>query len=367
MPKFQLQKKHFLYLGLVCLAIICGQILRQVYFKPPVTKEIPLVRIQTIQATNLHNTSEYPGEVRGNQESTLAFQVPGKIITRRVNLGDTVTAGQVLMQIDPKDIAQTVSANSAAVNAARSQYQLARDNAARYEKLYASGAVSQATMEQYQNQATAAGAVVQQTTAQLTGSEHQLEYTQLVADQDGVIAAVNGEVGQVVGAGMPMVTLVQNGQREVQFFIPENRLPQLQPGQTAQVSFWALANVTIPGHITEIAPMADAITRTYKVRVQLDEELPQIKLGMTAKVRVSTALTQGLTLASTAVYQTGDEPHVWLVVDKKVQLVPIKIAGYEGSNVLVTSGLNPGDKVVIAGINKLSANQQVRLEDGEPQ
>jgi len=358
------KKRLFLILGVILIILIGGRIFNGVFNSKPVVKTIPVVRTVTVGKSSTENIFQYPGEVRGRYESNLAFQVAGKIVSRSVNLGDRVTAGQVLMQIDPKDITQTVNASNAALNAAQSQYELAAKNAERYRKLYNSGAVSKITVEQYENTANAALASVQQAQAQLTGNNHQLEYTQLIADHDGVIAAINGEIGMVVAAGTSMITLVQDGQREIQIFVPENQLGNIYPGQPVQVDFWALNNVKVNGTISEIAPMADSTTRTYKVRVALNTMPEQVKLGMTAKVILNTGNSTNVVIPASAVYQTGDKPNVWVVVDKHVQLVPIEISKYQDNDVVVKSGLKKGDVVVSGGITKLTANDEVRLEDG---
>lgn len=360
-----LNRQAFIIIGVVFALLILAQIGKQIFFKPITHKDIPLVRTQTVGTSSNTNNFDYPGEVRGKYESNLAFQTAGKIVQRHVNLGDSVKAGQVLLEIDPRDVAQIVSANSAVLASAQSQAELAEKNAQRFAELYANGAVSKATMEQYQNQANAARAAVQQAQAQLTGSSHQLEYTQLIADHDGVISALNGEIGMVVSAGTPLVTLVQKGEHEIQIFIPENQLKQVALGQKALIKFWAIDNLIVNGQITEIAPMADPITKTYKVRVALNQEPPTVKLGMTAKVSLVLGETDALTISSKAIYQAGDTPQVWLVQDNRVKLIPVTIAGYEGNNIIVTSGLKPGDKIVIGGINKLAEGQEVRLEESD--
>lgn len=138
-------------------------------------------------------------------------------------------------------------------------------------------------MEQYNTQMEAAASTLRQARAQLIANSNQLSYTQLVADHDGVVANVSGEVGQVVAAGTPVVTVVQSGEQEVQIYIPENHLDKIHPNQTATINFWALTNVTADGYVREIAPMADSVTRTYKVRVAVPHMPAPVKLGMTAQ------------------------------------------------------------------------------------
>ena len=190
--------------------------------KPPATEErtVPVVRTVTVGETAADGTATYPGEVRGKYESNLAFQAGGKIVSRSVNLGDTVHAGQVLMELDPKDIRQSYDADQAAYQAALSNYNLAKENYARYSRLYEQNAVSAMARDQYRTQLDAADATLKSARAKWNASRNQMEYTQLVSDHDGTVAAISGEIGQVVGAGTPVVTIVRDGSREIQIYVP---------------------------------------------------------------------------------------------------------------------------------------------------
>jgi len=363
-PFFEAHKKPiYIVLGILILAFL-GHSLYKIFYKPPIVKDIPVVRTTTVGQSSNANAYTYPGEVRGKYESNLAFQVGGKIISRSINLGDTVRAGQVLMTIDPKDVRQSYNLYQAAVNSAQSNYKLARDNAVRYETLFSKGAVSESIRDQYRTQYEAAAATLQQAEAQLIASSHQLEYTELRADHDGVISALSGEIGMVVSAGTPVATLVQAGDREIQIFVPEGRLNTIRPGQPCKVTFWALNNVTADGTITEIAPMADQATKTYKVRVALNAMPPEAKLGMTAKVQLSDGNSTDILIPRSAIYGTTGAPQVWVVKDGKVSLTTVAINGYKDDKVIITSGLKTGDVVVTAGITKLSNNMEVKIEGG---
>ena len=362
----QLKAHSKIVYGVLILAgvAIVGHGLYQALHKPVITKDIPVVRTVTVGSVATDNAYTYPGEVRGKYESALAFQVGGKIVTRNVNLGDTVSAGEVLMTIDPKDVQQALNANQAAVNAAQAAYNLAADNYGRYETLYSKGAVSQMIRDQYRTQMEAAAGTLQQAQAQLTATGHQMDYTRLVADHDGVVSSLTGEVGMVVGAGTPVATVVQSGDREIQIFVPEGRLNTIRPGQSCLVTFWALNNVTAQGTITEIAPMADAATKTYKVRVALNEMPAAARLGMTAKVSLKEGQSNAILIPRSAIYGTTDVPQVWLVKDNKVTLVKVTANGYKDDKIIITSGLKPGDVVVAAGITKLSEGLEVKIEGG---
>ena len=182
-------RKKILHYGLITAIIvscITGGIL-WIRHQPAqtVTEDIPLVRTLVIGSNSTAQDYIYSGEVRGRFESQLAFQVGGKVTKRFIELGSTVRAGEVLMQIDPKDLQQTVNSSSAQVYSAESQLKLAKNNLSRYQQLYTQGAVSRAQLDQYQNEYDVAVASVQQTSAQLSQGVNQLDYSLLYADQRG--------------------------------------------------------------------------------------------------------------------------------------------------------------------------------------
>lgn len=363
-----------LYYSLVAAAAglcILGVGLWKLHSQPQAAVEdIPLVRTAVIGAVNAPQDYTYSGEVRGRYESQLAFQVTGKIIKRNVDLGNAVKAGDILMQIDPRDLQQTVNSTSAQVYSTESQLKLAESNLYRYRQLYAQNAISRAQLDQYENAYEVAQANVRQATAQYAQGSNQLDYSLLYADKDGVIAAITAEAGQVVSAGQTVITLVQDGEREIEISVPENRIEEIRGAQSLTVTFWALPQVTLEGKVREIAPMADATTRTYKVRISLVNPPPQIKLGMTAEVSLAGAgsSNQAATMVPlAAIYQTNDTPHVWVIADHVATLRPVQIGSFGNAQVQIVAGLKSGETIVTAGVHKLREGQTVRLtEDDTP-
>lgn len=323
----------------------------------------PLARTQVVALAG--NTSEYsyPGEVRSQYESQLAFQIGGKIAKKSVNVGDVVKKGDVLLQIDAQDVAQMVNINSAAVSAARAKYNLAKENYDRFSKLYEQGATSQL---EYENSATnyhAAAAALAQANASNAQSSNQLDYAVLRADKDGVVASVLVEEGQVVGPGQKVVMLVQDTALDVEISVPENKIDVIRTAQVGDISFWALPDTKAKGVITEISPMADLATRTYTVKIALVDPSPSILVGMSATVSFDPAnAAKGMYIPLEAVYQTTTSPGVWLVKDNTVSLQKVEIAEFSGNQVEVVKGLSPGDRIVVAGVQKLSEGQEIRTE-----
>ena len=330
-------------------------------------QHVVLVRTQIVGNKNARQQFIYSGEVHGRVESQLAFQVGGKISKRNVELGSRVSQGDILLQIDPKDIQQTVNSTSAQVSSAQAQLRLAASNLQRYRQLYEQAAVSRAQYDQYVNAYEAALAASRQASAQYSQGANQLDYSSLRASAAGIVSAVNAEAGQVVSAGQPILTLVQDGDREVEISVPENRVEEVRTAQQINVSFWALPDVVIEGKIREISPIADAATRTYKVRITLMNPPETIKLGMTASAQIAgTGIKNqaALEIPLSAVYQTDGSTGVWVVNNEIVSLKSITVGEYGNAKIQVLSGLTPGDTIVTAGVHKLREGQKVRMAAG---
>lgn len=327
-----------------------------------------VVKTQKIGVNDGVIEGTYAGMVRGRYETNLSFQVGGRILDRNVQAGDTVSAGTVLMVIDARDVVEKSNQGDAQVVAAKAQLDLAQANLARYKQLYAQEAIPASVLDQYQSGYDAALAQYNQAVAGAQQGHNAVEYTNLVAPMSGVISSVNAEAGQVVGAGQTVMSLVQTGELEVEINVPENHLPDVTLGKKVEVSFWALKNVKTEGVIREVSPVADNLSRTYRVRVAVPNPPKGMNLGMTASVKVSEAQNSavGAMMPLTAIYQTGSDAQVWVVntEDKTVHLKKISFKDI-GNNAVRVIGLSNGDIVVTAGVHKLHEGQKVRLMEDE--
>jgi multidrug efflux system membrane fusion protein len=364
MQKLSKKKVYYgLIAGILLAAVGAGIMVKGQSKSAAMIEEVTLVRTAVIGAATEAQSYTYSGEVKGRYESQLSFQVGGKIVKRHVQLGSVVHAGDVLMEIDAKDVKQTVNSNSAQVYSAESQVRLAENNLNRYQKLYESGAISEAQLDQYKSAYDVAVANVRQASAQYVQGFNQLDYSVLYADKAGVISSITAEAGQVVAAGQSVITIVQDGEREVEISIPENRIDDLRKVQQLKVTFWALPAVNVDAVIREIAPMADTVSRTYKVRVSLLNPPQEVKLGMTSTVTAANMGNQQVAayIPLAAIYQHDDTPGVWVVNNESVTLRSIKIGAFGDGKVQVLEGLKNGDVIVTAGVHKLKEGQKVRV------
>lgn len=359
------KKRAAIFLGILVIGGLSGGYFWHSQQKPiAVAQEQVLVRAQKIAAAGEKNVSIYSGEVRGRYESQLSFQVGGKITRRFVELGSKVKPGDVLLQLDAKDIRQTVNIASAQVALTDSQLKLAASNLERYRQLYEKGAVSKAQYEQYLSSYEVAVATARQASAQYAQGANQLDYSVLQADKAGVVAAISAEAGQVVGAGQAVVTLVQDGEREVEISVAEGRRAEFREGMTMKVKLWAMPDSVIKGTVREISPVADSVTRTYRARIALHQPPAEMTLGMTAAVEAAEQTSGSVNsyeIPLSALYQSGSQPSVWVVQNDSVTLRSVQTGNFGKNTVQVISGLQPGDTIVTAGVQKLREGQKVRL------
>jgi len=329
----------------------------------PVEKveEIRPVRAMVVAAGTGKTIIELAGEIQPRYESQLGFRVGGKLIARKVEVGTLVKRGQVLMQLDPLDLQLAQSQAKAAVSATESTLALAKADLDRYRELRQKNFVSQALLDAKEAAYKSAIASHEQANAGLKVQANQSSYSTLYADADGVITAVQAEVGQVVAAGTPVVKLARTGEKEVRVSIPEDQIEVLRQVTDLAVKTWANSNVAISGRLRELSPIADPATRTYTAKISLPRAGPEIRLGMTATVQFAAPALPGIHLPMTALVNSKEGTAVWVVENGVVKLVPVQVASATGTEVLVAQGLSAGQSVVTAGVNQLRPGQKVSL------
>ena len=304
---------------------------------------------------------EYSGDIHARHESVLGFRVPGKITARYVNLGDSVKAGQLLAKLDAADAELDKDAAQAGLTAAQSSYDTAKRDLDRYTALVKTGVVSRSAYEHQQDLFTTAEANYHQAQRAFELRGNQLAYTELKADHDGVVTAVDAEAGQVVAAGQDVMSLAWSQGREVYIDVPENRIGDFDRAQDIKVTLWGSDQSRgYVGHVRERAASADPATRTFLVKIALQDPGPEVKLGMTAAVAVADAVDpEELLLPLSALYHKDTATAAWVLDPKTSKLVlkPVQVLRYTDAGVVIGAGLAPGDVVVLKGVNELYAGE----------
>ena len=347
-----------LTLLLVCALAACGK--REAEPEP-----IRAVRTVTVTLGSAGGSHEYAAEVRARSETRLSFRVAGKLTQRQAELGMSVKAGQVLAQLDPEDMRQGQDSARAAVTAAQANVELVAAELRRYKELREQGFISGLELERRSMAHTAAQAQLDQARAQAVVQRNLAAYTTLTANASGVVTSVDAEVGTVLAAGAHVLRLALDGPRDVVFSVPEDSVQALKAlrGQreALTVRFWG-TDATVPATLREVAASADPVTRTFQVKADLGTAA--LQLGQTATVVLKLPRKEGVVkLPLSAITRQREQSAVWLVdrTSMTVRQVPVVVAGAEGNDVVIASGLSAGQDVVTAGVHVLTPGQRVKF------
>lgn len=302
------------------------------------------------------------GEIQPRYQADIGFRVNGKVLERPVDVGTQVKKGDLLARLDPQQHRQDFEVAKSEVAVAEAEVTRSQAQEYRQRELLKNGFTTQVAYDQAIKTFKTAQARVDAARARQVQASENLGYTDLKADNDGVITAVGADAGQVVSAGQMVVRLAQPGEREAVFNIAEGAFKNAQKDPTVEVNLVSNPEIKAAGKVRYVSPQADPTTRTYTVRISLPDAPPQMRLG--ANVVGSVILNQGqsVTLPGSALFQKDGNPAVWLVdKDGTVQLKPITVQRYQDDSVIVGDGLKQGDVVVTAGIQKLLPGQKVRV------
>lgn len=332
--------------------------------KPPAaTEDVRPVRVMTVAPAATTIAAELSGEVRPRIESRVGFQVAGRIIERKVEVGQRVKAGQVLAVLDAADYQLGAAAAKAQLAAAQVDRDQQRIDYKRFEELNRQGFISGAELERRRAALDAAEARFDSAAAQASVSGNQAAYASLRAPEGGVVTAIDAEVGQVVTAGQSVVRIAQSAEKEVLVALPESRLDQLKRIPEVRVSLWT-GRADLRGRVREIAPLADAATRTYPARIALIDPPAEVALGMTATVRFEAPLPQPvIAVPMQALLRDGEATYVWKLDAARTSVTryPVQVATISGNDLVIAQGVAPGDVLVTAGVHQLKDGQKVKV------
>jgi len=348
---------HLLYALPVILAA-CGD-------KPPADPRTAAPLVETVLVQPAPSTAlSFTGIVGARVQSDLGFRVPGKVVQRLVDVGQTVRRGQPLMRIDPADLGLQARAQAEAVTAARARAHQAADDESRYRDLVAEGAVSASAYEQLKAAADSARAALSAAEAQYDVARNAAGYALLVADADGVVVDTQAEPGQVVGAGQTVVRLAHAGPREAIVHLPETVRPRI--GSQAEATLYSGQGGGL-ARLRQLADAADRLTRTYEAKYVLDGALADAPLGSTVTLRLDGTgadNVKALQVPAGAVLDAGNGSGVWAVAGNPAQVTwhRVDVVGIGDDTARVRGDVKPGDRVVALGAHLLHEGEKVRVD-----
>lgn len=315
----------------------------------------------------------FPGRAEAGQEVNLSFRVSGPLIELPVKVGDKVRQGDVLARIDPKDYQSVLLGLEAQLQSAQATANRAQSDFQRIDNTYREdpGATTEMALDRARQLRDSTAAAVRTAQATVESARDQLSYTNLVAPFDGEVVETYVENFESVLPKQPILRVVDPTYIEVTISVPENQIVYAPYITSARVSFDALPGITVPATIKKIGKEASQATRTYPVTLVLEQpEGAEILPGMASEVKIEAELPEnsdrlGIQLPTTALF-TQDDPqvtYIW-VIDRttdSLQRREVQTGDLSEFGVLIKSGLEAEEWVVVAGVSLLSEGDPVKI------
>jgi RND family efflux transporter MFP subunit len=321
------------------------------------------VLVTTVHYESQHPDRSFVGTIRPRIESDLGFRVAGKVAKRLVEVGALVDAGQPLATLDEADLKLQAQQADAEYRAATGVAAQAEASETRTKELRAKGWATDAQMDQARATADEARSRLNRAERSVELTRNSLSYATLLADAPGVVTATLIEPGQVVASGQTAIRVARLAEKEVVVSVPETLLGRAKSGE-AKVSIWSEPGKQYVAKLRELAPAADAATRTYLAKFSMPGAGDEVQLGMTATLTLSDASSDRVArLPLTALFNQGEGPTLF-VADAKtgsVELRKVEVKAYESKDILITGGVREGATVVTLGVQKLDPAQKVKV------
>jgi membrane fusion protein, multidrug efflux system len=334
--------------------------------KPQPAAEIRPVRTVTAIAGSDGELVSLTGHIRAQKEQSLAFRIDGRIIKRHVEVGQVVRPNDLIAELDSVPQRDALHQAQAKLAAAEATLHEASNNMERKRTLTGQGWSTKVDYDAAERTFNTAKAQLDVAKAQLHEAEDHFSYSELRADAPGVVISRSAEAGEVVKAGQTIVTVAQDGGTDAVFDVPATLMRQISPDVAVTVSLTDDPRIRITGRVRETAPQADPTTRSFRVKVGLDETPEAMRLGATVFGQARMLGSKGIDLPATALTMDDNKPAVWVVDPKSLQvsLRTVELDRHASSSVVVSQGIEPGELVVTAGVHALRPGQKVRLLGG---
>lgn len=309
------------------------------------------VKVLRVEYKNQFQEKNYVGIVEESFNSALSFQIGGNVEKVLVQVGESVQEGQLLATLYKKTAQETYNASKASLEQAQDAYD-------RLSKVHQNGSLPEVKWVEIQTK-------LAQAQSMEAIAKKSLEECNLYAPFSGVIASRSLEPGMNVLPYAPVLHLMKVNNLKVRVAIPENEIANTKLGQKAHIEVSALPNVSFSGKIIERGIDANTLSRSYPIKIALEESSPQLLPGMVCKVYLQHENEiSNCVIPSYAVQLSYNGEHfVWVSEQSTASRKFIKINGFSKDGVVVSEGLSEGDLVIIAGYHKISEGMKLTVQE----
>ncbi len=351
----------------------------------PVEEQVTFVKAEKVGIGDISSNIKVSGKIKPSKEVTLVSKMSGKVTQLKVQVGQKVRQGDLLVLLDDNDIQAQINLHEASIGVSKAgqqqaiiAYQEAEKNLARMKALYAQGAIPEKDLENAENAFAKAAAsydpnsVSTQTAAQLRQAQAQLDAarinlanTRITAPIDGIVASVNIEAGEMANPSAPLLTIVNTDQMIVEGNLAESEINFAKLGDKVQVEVLSASTKPFDGIVENVSPIASSNVKAYPIEVRIENSSQLIKGGMTAQITmVAEAKKDVIVVPKEAVLDKGEKFVVYVVQNNKAQERVVEIGLTTDAKAEITKGLEVGEQVVVSGQQYLSDGAKVKLETG---
>ncbi|WP_163323356.1 efflux RND transporter periplasmic adaptor subunit [Draconibacterium mangrovi] len=336
-------KKNWILVAATCLIIACsgGEEKSESF-----TKNVKVTIAKKVEDVS---TLSFSGVVQGAHEISVGFKTAGQIQKIYAKQGDYVKKGQLLAQLDSADY-------KLGLNAYEIQYAQVKDEVARLKKMFMAKTISENDYEK-------AKAGLEQLEVQLKTYQNKVNYTTLYAPTSGYIQSVNNDPSEMIDAGSPLFSLLDNSKYEVVVDIPVKQYVDRELFKNYYISSQYLGSTELPLNLISISPKADG-NQLYQMRFIIDGRNNKITAGMNVELHIekeNIAHVGKYTITPHAVFTKDEKTYVWIYSNGKVNSKEVKVDGIDEKGNLYISGVSDNVQIVRAGVNALHENETVNV------
>ena len=329
-----------------------SQLKERLIGSPDEERVIP-VGILSIDSVNGIVSNTYPGYLEESQSVEMSFKYGGTLQLLNVKEGSVVRKGQVLARVSSPQMESTLRSAQATLEQAQDAYN-------RLKKVYDNGSLPEIKWREMVANLDKAQAAFDLANAMLADNT-------LTAPFNGTVSSLDAELGESITPLKPIMRIINTDGLSVKFSVPENEISNVRVGDSAEVVIPALDDRRYVGKVTDKSMTASLLTHSYPVKVLVEQPDAELIPGMISKVVLKANLSTGIIVPANTVLVNQEGRFVWIAQDGRATRRQITISGYSGTGIVVSEGLQAGDKVIVEGYQKVSEGMKVecRIVDAE--
>jgi RND family efflux transporter MFP subunit len=314
------------------------------------------VEIVTLAAQPVEQTSEFVASLKSRRSTTIQPQVEGFLTRIAVRSGQNVSQGAVLFEIDSAPEQAALASLQSMRPMRESEVEFARQQVERNKTLLKAGAISQREVEQFESQLRSAEAQLKTLDEQMRQQRSQLSYYRVTSPNAGTVGDVPVNVGDRVTRSTVLTTVDENDVLEVYINVPVSQAPQLKVGLPVRLVD-DRGQLLATNRITFVSPTVDTSTQSVLAKTALVEGRGQFRSDQFVRARIVWTEAPGLTVPLTAVSRITGQFFVFVAEKGDQGLVakqkPVQLGEIIGNNYVVQGGLQPGEQLIVSGLQKI--------------